>query len=128
MINHKGKYEIEYIYICITSNFAIQQKSTNNLNQLYVNKIKKKKKTQNEWNREIVQIFAMPSTVARQASVPMESSRQEYWSGLPLPSSGDLPIPGIEPRSPALQESSLPLSHLGSLIGICFFELNEINA
>jgi len=38
----------------------------------------------------------------------MEFSRQEYWSGLPFPSSGDLPNPGIEPRSPALQADSLP--------------------
>ena len=39
--------------------------------------------------------------------------RQEYWSGLPLPSPGDLPDPGIEPMSPAWQVDSLPLSHLG---------------
>ena len=45
----------------------------------------------------------------------MELSRQEYWSGLPLPSQGDLPDPGIEPTSPALQADSLRLSHLGSL-------------
>ena len=47
----------------------------------------------------------------------MEFSRQEYWSGLPFPSSGDLPDPGIEPKSPvspALQADSLPLCHLGS--------------
>ena len=37
----------------------------------------------------------------------MEFSRQEYWSGLPFPSPGDLPDPGIEPRSPALQEDAL---------------------
>ena len=36
--------------------------------------------------------------------------RQEYWSGLPFPSPGDLPDPGIEPRSPALQADSLPPS------------------
>ena len=40
--------------------------------------------------------------------------RQEYWSGLPFPSPGDLPDPGIELGSPALQVDSLPLSHLGS--------------
>ena len=40
-------------------------------------------------------------------------SRQEYWSGLPCPSPGDLPDPGIEPVSPALQADSLPLSHQG---------------
>ena len=38
----------------------------------------------------------------------MEFSRPEYWSGLPFPSPEDLPNPGIEPRSPALQEDSLP--------------------
>ena len=38
----------------------------------------------------------------------MEFSRQEYWSGLSFPSSGDLPNPGIEPESPALQVDSLP--------------------
>ena len=45
--------------------------------------------------------------VARQAPLSMESSRQEYWSGLPFPSPGDLPDPGIEPRSSALQADSL---------------------
>jgi len=38
----------------------------------------------------------------------MGFSRQEYWSGLPFPSPGDFPKPGIEPRSPALQEDALP--------------------
>ena len=46
-------------------------------------------------------LFATSWNVARQASLSMEFSRQEYWSGLPLPS-GDLPDPGIEPGSPAL--------------------------
>ena len=49
-----------------------------------------------------------PWTVARQAPLSMEFSRQEYWSGLPFPSPGDLPYPGIEPRSPTLQADSLP--------------------
>ena len=49
-----------------------------------------------------VQLFATPWTVAYQASQTMGFSRQEYWSGLPLPSPGDLPSPGIERRSPAL--------------------------
>ena len=47
-------------------------------------------------------------TVARQASLSMEFSRQEYWSGLPCPPPGDLSNPGIEPISPALQEDSVP--------------------
>ena len=41
-------------------------------------------------------------------------SRREYWSGLPFPPPGDLPNPGIELKSPALQVDSLPLSHQGS--------------
>ena len=48
-----------------------------------------------------------PWTVACQAPLSMEFSRQEYWSGLPFPSPGDLPDPGIEPRSPALQADAL---------------------
>ena len=46
--------------------------------------------------------------IARQAPLSMEFSRHEYWSWLPFPSPGDLPNPGIEPRSPALQADSLP--------------------
>ena len=55
-----------------------------------------------------VQLFATPWTVAYQAPPSMEFSRQKYWSGLPFPSPGDLPNPGIEPRSPALQADALP--------------------
>ena len=50
-----------------------------------------------------VRLLATPSTVVHQAPPSMGFSRQEYWSGLPFPSPGDLPDPGIEPRSPALQ-------------------------
>ena len=46
-------------------------------------------------------------TIAHQAPLSMELSRQEYWSGLPFPSPEDLPKEGIEPRSPALQADSL---------------------
>ena len=49
-----------------------------------------------------VRLFVTPWTVARQAPLSMGFSGQEYWSGLPFPSPGDLPNPGIEPRSPAL--------------------------
>ena len=55
-----------------------------------------------------IQLFATPWSVASQASLSMEFSRQEYWSGWPFPSPGYLPDPGIEPRSPALQADSLP--------------------
>ena len=49
-----------------------------------------------------VRLFATPWTVAHQAPQSMGFSRQEYWSGLPFPSPGDLPDPRIEPMSPAL--------------------------
>ena len=60
-----------------------------------------------------VQLFATPWTVAHQAPPSMGFSRQEYWSGLPFPSPGDLPDPGIEPRSLALQMDSLPAEQPG---------------
>ena len=55
-----------------------------------------------------VQLFATPWTVAYQTPLSMGFSRQACWSGLPFPSPGDLPDPGIEPRSPALQADTLP--------------------
>ena len=61
-----------------------------------------------------VRIFATLWTVALQAPLSMELSRQEYWSRLPYLPPGDLPDPGIKPTSPvspALQANSLPLSH-----------------
>ena len=54
-----------------------------------------------------VQLFAIPWTLARQAPLSMEFSRQEYWNGLPFPSPGDLPEPRFElvsPVSPALTD------------------------
>ena len=55
-----------------------------------------------------VQLFAIPWTL-----LLMEFSRPEYWIGLPFPSPGDLPNPGIEPRSPTLQADSLPAEPQG---------------
>ena len=52
------------------------------------------------------QLFATPWTNL-QAPLSMGFSRQEYWSGLPFPSTGDLPDPGMKPRSPALQADAL---------------------
>ena len=54
-----------------------------------------------------VQLFGTPWTIAHQAPPSMGFSRQEYWSGLPFPSPGDLPDPGIEPKSPTLQADTL---------------------
>ena len=55
-----------------------------------------------------VRLFATPWTVAHQAPLSIEFSRQEYWSGLPFLPLGDIPDPGIEPRSPTLQSDTLP--------------------
>ena len=55
-----------------------------------------------------VQLSAIPWTVACHTTLSMGFSTQEYWSGLPFPSPEDLPNPGIEPGSPALQADSLP--------------------
>ena len=59
-------------------------------------------------SRSRFRLFATAWTVAHQASPSMGFSRQEYWSGVPSPSPGDLPDPGIKPGSPALQADSLP--------------------
>ena len=56
----------------------------------------------------VVSDSATPWTVVHQVPLPMEFSRQEYWSGLPCASPGDFPDPGIDPVSPALQVDSLP--------------------
>ena len=55
-----------------------------------------------------VRLFETPWTAAHQAPLSMGFSRQEYWSGVPFPSPGDLPDPGIEPRSSTLQADALP--------------------
>ena len=62
------------------------------------------------------QLFATSWTIAYQAPQSMGFSRQEYWSGLPFPSPGDLPNPGIEPGSPALQTDALLSAPLGKPI------------
>ena len=62
-----------------------------------------------------VRLFATPWTVAYKAPLSMEFSRQEYWSGLPLPSPGDLLDPGIKSGSPALQADALPSEPPGKI-------------
>ena len=68
-------------------------------------------------------------TIAHQAPLAMGFSRREYWSGLPFPSPGDPPNPGIKPASPAWRADSLTLSHLGSLgyiIDFFFFGTDSV--
>ena len=69
-----------------------------------------------------------PRTVAHQASLSMEFSRQEYWSGLPFPSPGDLLDPGIEPGFPALQADSLPSEAQGKIFIIKQKEIFDMNS
>ena len=54
-----------------------------------------------------IRLFATLWTVSYQASLSMGFSKQEYWSGLPFPSPGDLPDPGIEPDSPTMEAGAL---------------------
>ena len=65
-----------------------------------------------------VWLFTIPWTVAHQVPLSVEFSREEYWSRLPFPSPGDLPDPGIKPRSPALQADSLPSEPLEKPLAI----------
>ena len=65
-----------------------------------------------------------PWTAAHQAPLSMRFSRQEYWSGLPFPSPGDLPNPGIEPGSPALQADSLLTELQGKSM---YDDLNDVS-
>ena len=69
-----------------------------------------------EWLLSRVRLFATPWIVAYRAPPSMGFSRQEYWSGLPCPSPGDLPDPGIEARSPALEVEALTSEPLGKPI------------
>ena len=66
-----------------------------------------------------VPLFLTLWTVAHQSPLSMGFSRQEYWSGLPCCPPGDLPSPGIKPRSPAFQVDSLPSEppeHIGRMV------------
>ena len=65
-----------------------------------------------------VQLFATPWTVAYQAPPSMGFPRQEYWSGLPFPSPGDLPNPGIKPGSPTFQADALTSEPPGTRTGL----------
>ena len=75
-----------------------------------------------------VQLFATLWTVAQQAPLSVGFSREEYWSGLLFPFLGDLPDPGIEPSSPALQADALPSEPPGKpgklTKEVIFFSLN----
>ena len=82
-----------------------------------------------------VQLFVTPWTIARQAPLSMEFSRQEYWRGLPFSTPGDLPSPGMEPMSlvsPLLADRFFTTVPLGSSNYICsthlYFGSNDNHA
>ena len=83
-----------------------------------------------KWSRSVVSNSLW--TVAHQAPPSMGFSRQEYWSGLPFPSPGDLPHPGIEPRSPTLQADALTSeprgkpSHMSIIFSITYCLLFQV--
>ena len=90
------------MFVYFNRNFSRQQESNNG-------NLKGKVKSLSR-----VRLFAIPWTVAPQAPLSMDISRQEYWSGLPFPSPGDLPNPGIEPWSLKLQPDSLAFEPPGN--------------
>ena len=77
-----------------------------------------------------VRLFVTPWTVAYRAPRSMGFSRREYWSGLPFPSPGDLPNPGIEPGSPTLQyypkQSINSVQFLANFQWLFFIEVEQI--
>ena len=91
-VNVKNMYTLDLKYKIILQNSRASYKMGYSLTH---NKVKMKL-------LGYVWLFATPWTVAYRAPLSMGFSKQEYWSGLPFPSPGDLPDPGIEPGSPAL--------------------------
>ena len=79
-------------------------------------------------NCSVLSDSAKSWTIARQAPLSMGFSRQEHWSGLPFPSPGDLPNPGIEPSSPALQADTLTSEPPGNPqegVDICIYNADS---
>ena len=85
------------------SNFSQHLLTTSGVSNSNIHRKKERK-----WSCSVVSDSVTPWTVAQQGPLSMGFSRQEYCSGLPFPSPGDLPNPGIEPRSPTLQADTLP--------------------
>ena len=106
----------QYLGLCSTCSLMLDPELRFSIGkQWYFKKLKSHVETINMYthksgsvSRSFVFNSVTPWTAARQSSLSLEFSRQEYWSGLPFPSPGDLPYSGIKPGSPALQADSLP--------------------
>ena len=105
------RWYLTVVLICISLTIS-------NAKHLFIFKKKKVKSLSH------VQLFATLWTVARQAPLSMGFSRQEYWSGLPFPSPGDLLNPGIELRSPTLQADALTSEPPGK--PLCMYVFREV--
>ena len=100
LVHFQGKpFAITVIHVCAPATDAKEAEAEQFYDDLQdlLEKLKVKVKSLSG-----VPLFGTPWTVVYQALPSMGFSRQEYWSGLPFPSPGDLPDPGIEPGSPAL--------------------------
>ena len=111
-----GRQRNQTSLVTILKNKFNQLKSFHHILSLFL--LKKKEKNNVPFlnmcvSCSVLSDFASPWTVGLQAPLSLEFSRQEYWSGLPVPSPGDLPDPGIEPGSPALQADSSLSEPLG---------------
>ena len=99
-LSHQGSPST--VYRCVVQRRRLMAQKLKHTQQLLRNTKKMKVKSLSR-----VRLFATPRIVAHQAPPSMGFSSQEYWTGLPFPSPGDLPNPGIEPGSPALQADTL---------------------
>ena len=105
------------------ANYEAMPKNTQTTTQLHSSHMLVKWKKVKVKSLSRIGLFVTPWTVAYQAPPSMGFSRQEYWSGLPFPSPGDLPDPGIEPGSPSFQADALTSELLGKPIFRCIWYL-----
>jgi len=124
---HKGTDSDSFTAISLVSRIVLEQQALHKylltswvnslLSVLYSFKVAEffsvyVKKWSEEKSLSCVRLFVTPWTVAHQAPRSMGFSKHEYWSGLPFPFPGDLPDPGIKPRSPTLDALDALLSKL----------------
>ena len=115
-----GGVSLSSLLFLLTAELFKQQFERINFLVCYVEKICLCIISQHDQLRHM-RLFATTWTVAHQAPLSMGFSRQEHWSGVPLPSPGDLPDPGIKPRSFALQADCLPSEYR------CVYLIQEID-
>ena len=111
ILRHSAFFIVQFSHPYVTTGKTIAL-----TRQTFVGKVKVKVKLHSR-----VQLFETPWTVAHQAPLSIAFSRQKYWSGLPFPSPGDLPDPGIEPRSPTLQADALTSEPPGKQSNVSVF-------